>query len=188
MKKIAIILIAATLAASLSACGNETAETLISSDTLIPSEEYYVDSTPTELCAAVNAALPVSSELSAPDPAYTMAVFEDVADHISAFSVLINASGMTQDEYGIIKVDSEENIEAVKASVRSYLDSKLAAFTGDYTPEEKPKLENASIKVFGNFVVYCTLSEEHTAIVFDAVEQTLLAKGESADTDAETVA
>lgn len=140
------------------------------------SVEYSVDNTPTELTAAVNAALPASADMSAPDPGIILAYYDSVSEELESFAVLINASGMTQDEYGIFKVKTDESIPAVEAAVREYLDAKLAAFTGDYTPEEKPKLENASIKTFGKYVVYCTLSEEDTATVFTTVENTLLGK------------
>ena len=143
---------------------------------VVSTAEYSIDNTATELTAAVNAVLPVSSELAAPDPALTMAMFGDAAEHFETFSVLTNASGMTQDEYGIFKVDADENVAAVETAIKSYLADKLAAFTGDYTPEEKPKLENATVKIFGRFVVYCILSEENTELVMTTVENTLLGK------------
>ena len=143
---------------------------------LLPSETLPTDDTPAELCAAVNAALPISSELTAPDPMYAMTVFNDVSEHLEAFSVLVNAYGMTWDEYGILKVDAEENIEAVKASVNAYLAESLAAFTDDYPASEKAKLENATVNVFGRFVVYCILSEENTQTVMNTVEETLAEK------------
>lgn len=137
--------------------------------------EYSVDNTPTELAAAVNAALSISTDLASPDPAITMATFDSVSSYFDSFSVLTNASGMTQDEYGIFKVNSDGNVDTVQAAVKDYLADRLAMFTGDYTPEEKPKLENACVKTFGRFVVYCILSEEDTQTVMKTVEETLTA-------------
>ena len=151
---------------------SDSADDTTAADTI----SYSVDNTATELTAAVNAALTISSELAAPDPTITMAMFGDASAHFETFSVLTNASGLTQDEYGIFKADADENIPQIEAAVKEYLAGKLAAFTGDYTPEEKPKLENASVKTFGRFVVYCILSEEDTATVFDTVENVLLGK------------
>jgi len=177
MKRTVTLLTAAILVFSVCSCGKKDTDTMLTSETvLLPTEEYVMDNTPTELCAAVNAALPISSELSAPDPSYIMSVYDSVAEKLEAFSVLMDASGMTVNEYGIIKADADENTETVKSAVRDYLDARLAEVTEYYAPEEKAKIENASINVYGRYIVYCILSEDHTALVNDAVKDVLTAK------------
>ncbi len=84
--------------------------------------------------------------------------------------------GVTLDEVGIFKASSTENVDAVKAMVENYLKERNAAWTGLYMQDEYPKLENASLKVFGDYIVYCILSDAEKTAVFTAVEDALKAE------------
>ena len=53
---------------------------------------------------------------------------------------------------------------------------RLDVWMEEYMPEEKPKLENATVKTMGRYVVYCILSDEAKDTVFTAVDNMLLGK------------
>ena len=53
---------------------------------------------------------------------------------------------------------------------------RLDTWMEEYMPEEKPKLQSATVKVMGRYVVYCILSEDAKTDVFGAVDNLLLGK------------
>ena len=130
---------------------------------------------PAALTAAVNSALPIGDTLAAPVPDLILGYFEGT-ENFESFAILQNSAGANIDEYGIIKAASDETVADVEASVNNYIKSRLDMWMPEYMPEEKPKLENATVKVFGRFVVYSFLSEENTAILMNTVEESLTVK------------
>ena len=77
------------------------------------------------------------------------------------------------DEYGVFKARDAENAKALKAEVEAYLKNRLETWMDEYMPEEKPKVENAECRVFGNYVTYAILSESDRAAAFKAIDAAL---------------
>ena len=69
--------------------------------------------------------------------------------------------------------DAQGNAVAV---ANAYIARRIEAWMPEYMPEEFPKMEAASVKIFGNYVVYAILSEDVKADVFDAVKAELTEK------------
>ena len=91
--------------------------------------------------------------------------------------VKVTASGSTMDEYGIFKASSDDTVEALKGQVETYLKTRVDTWMPGCMPEEEhSKVENASVKVIGRYVVYGILSDTEKEAVFSAVEAELLAK------------
>ena len=54
---------------------------------------------------------------------------------------------------------------------QAYEDNRV--WYDSYMPEETPKLRDAEVKVFGNYVVYAIYSSADKATLFDAVKAAL---------------
>ena len=94
-----------------------------------------------------------------------------VTDHIIYFST----EGNNLDEFGIFHV-TESNAEDMQSKLETYLKDcyeQNKDWYDSYMPEETPKLRDAQVKVFGNYVVYVILSEADCEASFDAVEKAL---------------
>jgi len=89
------------------------------------------------------------------------------------YAEMMQVGGVGIDEYGIFKMKDAESVTAMKTAIESYLTTALATFNEDYAPNEKPKLESAEVKVFGNYVMYAVLSDSEKAAAFSALETAL---------------
>ena len=58
---------------------------------------------------------------------------------------------------------------------QSYLSLKMERWVlqADYIAAEHPKMEDAEVRVFGNYVVYTILTKQDKTAVFKAVEELL---------------
>ena len=86
---------------------------------------------------------------------------------------MFQTSGVGIDEYGIFRMKEESGIEGMKSAIQDYIDSAKLSFNENYAPNEKPKLDNAEIRVFGKYVVYAVLSEDDKNVLFSALETAL---------------
>lgn len=147
----------------LASCGTETVS-------------YSTDISVADLVSAADTALADSETLTAVPDDYIKGMMNIDVSAFEDYAVKIRASGTNIDEYGIFKAPSDEAVKSVKEIVSGYLDMRLDAWMEEYMPEEKPKLENATIKTMGRYVVYCILSDEAKDTVFTTVDNMLLGK------------
>ena len=165
MKKLLSLVIIAAMAftcAAATACG----ETVT----------YKADIAASTLAAAADAAMPEDSSMTAVPADYIKGMMQIDVSAFADYVVKIQSSGINIDEYGIFKAPSDEAVDEIKGIVESYLAMRLDTWMDEYMPEEKPKLQSATVKVMGKYVVYCILSEDVKGDVFAAIENTLLGK------------
>lgn len=94
---------------------------------------------------------------------------------LSDYEIRFATDGNNLNEFGIWHVKSDQ-IAPLEATLRAYLAESLLrnrSFYDSYIPQEVPKLENAEVRVFGNYVCYAILSEEDKAIFFRTIEDEL---------------
>lgn len=94
-----------------------------------------------------------------------------VTDHIIHFST----EGNNLDEFGVFHV-TEGNAEDMQSKLETYLKDcyeQNKDWYDSYMPEETPKLRDAEVKVFGNYVVYAVFAEAEREAAFDAAEKAL---------------
>ncbi len=77
------------------------------------------------------------------------------------------------DEYGVFRAKDADSAKELEKQAKDYLASRLETWMDEYMPEEKPKVENAECRVFGNYVVYAILSDANRSAAFKAVEAAL---------------
>jgi hypothetical protein len=79
-------------------------------------------------------------------------------------------------EVGVFRASSEQDAEAVRAMVQTYLEEQttnLRSFAANYSPADIAKIDNAGIEVYGVYVVYYILDAESETAALDAVKQLL---------------
>ena len=133
---------------------------------------YSADIAVSDLAACADAALTESDKYTDISESYITNRMEIDLSAIEDYAVKINVI----DEYGIFKAPSDDDVEAIKETVETYLGRRVEEWMPEYMPEEFPKVENAEVKVFGRYVVYAILSEDAKTDVFTAIENTLLGK------------
>ena len=90
-------------------------------------------------------------------------------------SVCYSASGDNLDEIGIWKATGEKPRQVATFLAGSLLEryEESEAFYQSYIPEEVPKLTDAEVRVYGDYVVYAVLSAERKKAFFRLVEKAL---------------
>ena len=102
-------------------------------------------------------------------------IFEDIS-LANEYSVIYSLPSQNIDEFGIFKTDKEGNARKLADKCREYLKVKYEdenAFIASYAPEELPKLKDAEVKVFGNYVAYAILSENDRELFFSSIKNIL---------------
>ena len=77
---------------------------------------------------------------------------------VSEYTVYVDASGTTVDEFGVFKANEGEGEEVAKL-LETYLDMRLDTWMDEYMPEQKPNVENAVVKNMGDYYIYMILSD-----------------------------
>lgn len=93
-------------------------------------------------------------------------------DHALRYSV----KSENIDEFGIFHAPDDKSKKELTKIAEEYLDELLKekkAFIASYAPDELPKLENAEVKSFGNYVAYAILDQKGRELFFDTVEKSL---------------
>lgn len=149
---ISALLAAALLCALLCACG-KTKDVPVS-----------------ELADAVCQALG-RDDMADPGEIYVKGYMKKSAEEIGEYVILKNVMGTSIDEFGIFKAGTMK-VDALKTMVEDYLQLLQDSWM-NYQPEEKPKLDAAEVKVTGDYVMYCILSDEDRASALDAFSAAL---------------
>ena len=99
-----------------------------------------------------------------------------VPDYITDHAVLYAVSTNNLNEIGVWRVQ-EGHAQELAALLRDdYLKASLeknSAWYDSYIPMETPKLRDAEVRVYGNYVVYAILNAEDRDTAFDTVEDVL---------------
>ena len=156
-KIIAVILCLAAFA-SLAACGGK---------------ELRTDVPAPDIAEKVAKAIDKPQGLTTVDENYVAGRLQVDLSKCSEYVVRINSFGTDVDEFGVFKAKDEEAAKAVAAQVQAYLDNRLATWMDEYMPEEKPKVENAEVKVSGVYVLYGILSDSARKAAFSALDEAI---------------
>ena len=154
-KLIALVLVIAVLAATLCACGGKT-------------ETKNVPAA--DIAAAVAEKIGKTDSLTAVEANWIKGWMKTDAANFGEYTVMVNVYGANVDEYGIFKAGENMSAADVESTVKAYLELRLQSWMDEYMPEEKYKVEDASYKVLGDYVMYCILSAEDSEAAFATFE------------------
>ncbi|MBE6589741.1 MAG: DUF4358 domain-containing protein [Ruminococcaceae bacterium] len=97
-------------------------------------------------------------------------------DYVTEHAILYRRETDSLDEIGFFHV-TEGNAEKLKRMIEEeYLSAayeKNRDFYDSYMPRETPKLANAEVRIFGNYVVYAVLSDTDKAELFRSMKYAL---------------
>ena len=114
------------------------------------------------------------SDYSTADKGY-LDDYMTIPDYVTEYTVHFSTAGNNLDEFGIFHV-TDGSAEDLETELEDYLEESYEQnkdWYDSYMPEETPKLRDAQVKVFGNYVVYAILSEADCTAAFEAVEKAL---------------
>ena len=90
-------------------------------------------------------------------------------------AIMLSASNKNYDEFGVFKAKTEEDAKKLADLCKTYLELKLVGTRPDYLPDEYPKMQSATVKAYGCYVIYTILSDADTKTA-DTVIKGILAK------------
>ena len=128
-----------------------------------------------DLCEAVIAAEDDVGEYEAYGEDYLEYFLDNTSLH-DDFRIIYSRESEDIDELGIFHADSKEKTDELLAVVEKHISSyqkDQRSFIASYAPEELSKLDNAEIKVFGNYVVYAIMDEDDKKEAFSVIEKEL---------------
>lgn len=153
LKKISILLTFIILIGLLGACGKAPSNIPVS-----------------ELCEKLCAALG-KTDMVDPGQGYVKGYLKTDSSDLGEYIIQKNVMGTSIDEFGIFKAGKLDTDE-LKQILESYLQLMEDSWM-NYQPEEKPKLDNAEIKIVGDYVMYCILSDADRDIAFQTFSNEL---------------
>ncbi len=169
MKKLVSLLLALMMIASFAACAGDDKPD--SDGAAASADASKKDVAFADIVSAVESKIADKDDLDDLDADYILYMMEIDASKLASITVRKNKTGTNIDEYGVLKIkDGGYTIEEAENLVKSYLAKSVAAWNPAYLVEEFPKLEKASYKVCGDYVVYAVLAESERNDVFTAVE------------------
>lgn len=91
-------------------------------------------------------------------------------DYLRDFTVVKANDAKNINEIGIFRV-TDGNSKNLEKIISEYVSNRQNMYRAmDYFPEEVEKIDCATVKVFGNYVIYSFLNENDTVSFYDAVE------------------
>ena len=110
--------------------------------------------------------------------AYLVAYFSSLDASVVADRAVLQSESQTDfSEVGVFRAASAGDVKAVRKMVEDYLSlmqEYYADFLAMYNAEEVEKIQNASCKVYGTYVVYAFLTKSGQNAFFTAVRQDLV--------------
>ncbi|NLW73820.1 MAG: DUF4358 domain-containing protein [Clostridiales bacterium] len=135
---------------------------------------YRNDLTVKEVMDKIEATVPLADGYYSVDSDYFDYYFEGADALVDSYEIRIANASTNINQFGVFKVKAGQ-AEAMKTLCQAYISLKMERWVlqADYIAAEHPKMENAEVRVFGNYVVYTMLTKEDKAAVFKAVEELL---------------
>ena len=153
-----------------------------------PQREYRDDRSAVDL-ADVGLTSVRSASDAAPDTVYLrdesdlLASYFDLPDYVPELCVLYAQEIACLDEVGVFHVTDGASAASLASLLHdAYLRPSYERnrdWYNSYMPHETPKLRDAEVRVFGNYVAYAILSPASRAAFFSAIEAALSENAES---------
>lgn len=146
MKKQIVVAAALALTCVLSACGGGKAT-------------IDIDALTTDV--VTNAAF--ADEMSKLDTDTVAALYG--IDYAVSESVYVS-SGATAEEVAVFELKDSDDAQSALTAAQARIESQEASFK-DYTPEELPKLKDAIVEAYGNYVIVCVCDDDAAKDIID---------------------
>lgn len=133
--------------------------------------ESYIDTvSPRDLLQVGLSAVDGFGDARFEDEDFILEITSDTLDCLMDFQVVTAKDAKNINEIGIFRAKDGKASE-LKPYIDAYVEGMQKTYRAmDYFPEEVEKIDNATVKVFGNYVVYTFLGEVNTDAFYSAVE------------------
>lgn len=141
-------------------------------------KEYRSDLAAGTVCDAAEGCVPAAEGYySADDADYLDFYFEGAEPLLESYEIRFARAADNINQFGVFKV-KPGSAGAMKALCAGYIDTMTERWVAqaDYIFDEHPKMENAEVRVFGDYVVYTMLLPADKSAVFGAIEELLKQK------------
>ncbi|MBQ9806291.1 MAG: DUF4358 domain-containing protein [Clostridia bacterium] len=94
---------------------------------------------------------------------------------VTDYEIYLAPTASNINQVGVYHVQ-DGHTEEMEAILKDYLQRSYAEngnWYDSYIPKETPKLRDAEVKVYGNYIAYAILNETDRATFFDAIEKAL---------------
>lgn len=137
----------------------------------------YIDTVSTaELAAIGEASFVTEGGTKILDEDFLLELSDESIPYLRDFTVIKANDAKNINEIGIFRVESGKT-DDMEALVSAYVENLKKQYSSmQYFPEEAEKYESATLKVFGNYVVYSFLNESDTDAFYSATENAIRAK------------
>ena len=155
-------------------CTLLTLAMLLSLPACTKKEDYRSDLSSEDLAEAATDALGQEVNYLSP-PVDFLSDFFTSPDFAEQISLRRADVGNNLDEFGVFRVTAG-NAAAMETILRGYLSASYeqnADWYDSYIPHETPKLRDAEVRSYGDYVVYAILDSEDRATLFSAIEAQL---------------
>ena len=157
MKKLSILLITVLLL-TLVSCGGDYIDTVSSSELATAAIAYVTTEGGTRVLD---------------DDVILEFVEDDVPSYLRDYTVIKANNAKNINEIGIFRVEDGKASD-MKEIVERYVSMLQSDYRNQpYFPEEVEKIDFATVKVYGNYVVYSFLNESDTEAFYTAIENNL---------------
>ncbi|MGM9631540.1 MAG: DUF4358 domain-containing protein [Eubacteriales bacterium] len=98
---------------------------------------------------------------------------DDMPEYLRDFAVVRSNDAKNINEIGVFRAQQGHATEVFDMASR-YIQSKQSMYRAmNYFPEEQEKVDNATVKIFGNYVVYSFLNEKDTSALYTEISDAL---------------
>lgn len=123
-----------------------------------------------EVATAVSSAITTDGGTKTLDSDAILEISDEELSYLKDFVMVRANNAKNINEYGIFRVENGKS-EDMKALVSTYVENLQKTYRAmDYFPEEVEKIDCATVKVFGNYVVYSFLNESDTDAFHSAIK------------------
>ena len=133
----------------------------------------YRDDVPLSRFTAVIDSRMGGDDLAEMNSGYVSGAMHLDPNSFGGYVVKLNAKGVNIDEYGVFRAPENGKVSDVQDALEGYLKLRRDSWMKEYMPEEKPKLDKAEVKVYGNYVLYVIAGDDIREAVYQDVEKIL---------------
>ena len=139
---------------------------------VLGSQPEYIDSVASvDLAMVGKASFETSGGVKMLDDDVILKYTDEDLPYLKDYSVIKAKASKNINEFGIFRVE-EGHAKELEAIIRKFLENQQESYrVMNYFPEEIEKIDCATVKVYGNYVVYSFLNEVDTEAFYAAIEK-----------------
>lgn len=137
---------------------------------------YKNDIPATDITEAVKAEITVPSGYESYDADFLSFYIPSAIGIVSDFNVIYASAPDDYTEIGVLHAKSSEDIGVLKTAVAAYLDEFRSTYepqARQYDPSEQKKLQDASYRVYADYVIFTVMTSETQETCYGIVENML---------------